>query len=82
MKDYEYEEENLDDFMVNAATILSEENNPEKNTIIESLKHHLSTIFHVQNEMENFFRTLNGVIFTSKSSKSGEVVPSTGTNQK
>ena len=68
MKDYEYEEENLDDFMVNAATILSEENNPEKNTIIESLKHHLSTIFHVQNEMENFFRTLNGVIFTSKSS--------------
>ena len=74
MKDYEYEEENLDDFMVNAATILSEENNPEKNTIIESLKHHLSTIFHVQNEMENFFRTLNGVIFTSKSSNNSQKI--------
>ena len=67
MKDYEYEEENLDDFMINAAKILSEENNPEKSTIIESLKQHLSSIFHIQNEMENFFRTLNGVIFTSKS---------------
>ena len=69
MKDYEYEEENLDDFMVNASTILSEENNSEKDTIIESLKQHLSSIFHIQNEMENFFKTLNGVIFTSKASK-------------
>ena len=69
MKDYEYEEENLDDFMVNASTILSEENNPERNSIIESLKQHLSSIFHIQNEMENFFKTLNGVIFTSKASK-------------
>ena len=69
MKDYEYEEENLDDFMINASTILSEENNPEKTTIIESLKQHLSSIFHIQNEMENFFKTLNGVIFTSKGSK-------------
>ena len=69
MKDYEYEEENLDDFMINASKILSEPNNPQKNTIIESLKQHLSSIFHIQNEMENFFKTLNGVIFTSKSSK-------------
>ena len=69
MKEYEYEEENLDDFMVNAANILSEEDNSEKNTIIESLKQHLSSIFHNQNEMENFFMTLNGVIFTSNSSK-------------
>ena len=69
MKDYEYEEENLDDFMVNASMILSEENNPEKNSIMESLKQHLSSIFHIQNEMENFFRTLNGVIFTSKATK-------------
>ena len=69
MKDYEYEEENLDDFMVNAASILSEENNPEKGTIIESLKQHLSSIFHIQNEMENFFKTLSGVIFTSKPSR-------------
>ena len=69
MKDYEYEEENLDDFMVNAASTLCEEDNPEKKTIIESLKQHLSSIFHIQNEMENFFKTLNGVIFTSKPSK-------------
>ena len=69
MKDYEYEEENLDDFMINASKILSEPNNPQKNTIIESLKQHLSSIFHIQNEMENFFKTLNRVIFTSKSSK-------------
>ena len=70
MKDYEYEEENLDDFMINAAGILSEEDNPEKNTIIESLKQHLSSIFHIQNEMDNFFKTLNGVIFTNKDNSS------------
>ena len=69
MKNVEYEEENLDDFMINASKILSEPNNPQKSTIIESLKQHLSSIFHIQNEMENFFKTLNGVIFTSKSSK-------------
>ena len=69
MKDNEYEEENLDDFMINASKILSEPNNPQKSTIIESLKQHLSSIFHIQNEMENFFKTLNRVIFTSKSSK-------------
>ena len=77
MKDYEYEEENLDDFMVNAATILSEKKNPEKETIIESLKQHLSSIFQNQAEMENFFRTLNGVIFTSKetpSKNSGQLI--------
>lgn len=54
MKDYEYEEENLDDFMENAANILSDEGNPERTTILESLKQHLSSIFHEQNEMENF----------------------------
>ena len=70
MKDYEYEEENLDDFMINAAGILSEEDNPEKSTIIESLKQHLSSIFHIQNEMDNFFKTLNGVIFTNKDNSS------------
>ncbi len=68
MADYEYEEENLDDFMINAANVLSEDNNPEKGSIIESLKQHLSSIFHIQSEMENFFRTLNGVIFTTKDS--------------
>ena len=70
MKDYEYEEENLDDFMENAANILSDEGNPERTTILESLKQHLSSIFHQQNEMENFFNTLDGVIFTSKEKRS------------
>ena len=74
MKDNEYEEDNLDDFMVSASQILSEKNNPEKTTIIESLKQHLSSIFHIQNEMENFFKTLNGVIFTSKSSKNTQKI--------
>ena len=72
MKDYEYEEENLDEFMINAASILSEDNHPEKNAIIESLKLHLSSIFNIQEEMDNFFNTLNGVIFASKSNSSKE----------
>ena len=70
MNDNEYEEENLDDFMESAANILSDENNRERNTIIESLKQHLSSIFHIQPEMENFFNTLNGVIFKTKEKKS------------
>ena len=70
MSDYEYEEENLDDFMESAAEILSDEYNPERSTILESLKQHLSSIFHVQPEMENFFNTLNGVIFLTKEKKS------------
>ena len=60
-KDYEYEEENLDDFMINAANILSEDNNSERSSIIESLKQHLSSIFHIQNEMENFFRKVKNL---------------------
>ena len=68
MQNYENEEENLDNFMVKAASILSEENNPQKRSIIESLKQYLSSIFQIQNEMVNLFRTLNGVIFSSKSS--------------
>jgi hypothetical protein len=78
MKDYEYEEENLDDFMINAAKILSDKSNPERNSIIESLKQHLSSIFHNESEMENFFRTLNGVIYTSEpkenSSNNGQMI--------
>ena len=72
MKDYEYEEENLDEFMINAASILSENNHPEKPAIIESLKLHLSSIFDIQEEMDNFFNTLKGVIFTSKSNTQKE----------
>ncbi len=66
MSEYEYEEENLDEFMINAAKVLSEENNPEESTIIESLKQHLASISHIKSEMENFFRTLNSIIFTKK----------------
>ena len=68
MSEYEYEEENLDEFMINAAKVLSEENNPEESTIIESLKQHLASISHIKSEMGNFFRTLNAVIFTKKES--------------
>ena len=69
MEEYEYEEENLDDFMVNASTIISEENNPDKETMIESLKQHLISIFDNQTEMQNFLKTLNLVIFNENSSK-------------
>jgi len=69
MADYEYEEENLDDFMISASTILSEENNPERETMIESLKQHLSSIFNNQLEMQNFYKTLNLVIFNQNTKK-------------
>ena len=69
MADYEYEEENLDDFMTSASTILSEENNPERETMIESLKQHLSSIFNNQLEMQNFYKTLNLVIFNQSTKK-------------
>ena len=69
MEDYEYEEENLDDFMISASTILSEENNPERETMIESLKQHLSSIFNNQLEMQNFYKTLNLVIFNQNTKK-------------
>ena len=64
MSDNEYEEENLDDFMISASSILCEDSNPEKETVIETLKQHLSQIFHDQNEMQNIFKILKDVIFT------------------
>ena len=68
MSDNEYEEENLDDFMINASSILCESSsNSEKNMIIDTLKQHLSQIFHEQSEMQNFFNTLDGIIFTQNS---------------
>ena len=74
MSDNEYDEENLDDFMINASSILSEDSNPEKETIIDTLKQHLSQIFHDQNEMQNFLNTLNGVIFSdSENSKTQKI---------
>ena len=68
MSDNEYEEENLDDFMINASSILCESSsNSEKNMIIDTLKQHLSQIFHEQTEMQNFFKTLDGIIFIQNS---------------
>ena len=68
MSDNEYEEENLDDFMINASSILCESSsNSEKNMIIDTLKQHLSQIFHEQSEMQNFFNTLDSIIFTQNS---------------
>ena len=66
MSDSEYDEENLDDFLIKASSVLSKENHSERETIFESLKHHLGSIFSDQSEMENFFKTLNGIIFKSK----------------
>ena len=65
----ESSEQNLDDFMIKASSVLSEENHPDKETIIESLKEHLSSIFNDKIEMENFFKTLNSIIFSSNSRK-------------
>ena len=66
MSDDSYEEENLDDFMLKAADILSQDSNKEKKNIIESLKQHLSSIFENKEEMDNFFKTLTSVIFSEQ----------------
>ena len=64
MSEDSYEEESLDDFMLKAADILSQKSNKEKKDIIESLKQHLSSIYENKPEMDNFFKTLNSVIFS------------------
>lgn len=64
MSEDSYEEENLDDFMLKAADILSQKSIKEKKDIIESLKQHLSSIYENKAEMDNFFKTLNSVIFS------------------
>ena len=64
MSEDSYEEENLDDFMLKAADILSQKSNKEKKDILESLKQHLSSIYENKPEMDNFFKTLNSVIFS------------------
>ena len=70
MSEYEYEEENLDEFMIKSSQILiSENNNDEKDIIIESLKQHLSSIFNNKAELQNFYKTLNMVIFSDNSNK-------------
>ena len=64
MSEGSYVEENLDDFMLNAAVVLSQESNKEKKDILESLKQHLSSIFENKDELDNFFKTINSVIFS------------------
>ena len=76
MSDNEYEEENLDDFMINASSILCESSsNSEKDMIIDTLRQHLSQIFHEQREMENFFKTLDGIIFIPNSDSDDSIKP-------
>ena len=65
----ESSEENLDDFMLKASEVLFQKDHKDKVTILESLKHHLASIFHDQIEMEHFFKTLNGIIFSSSNKK-------------
>jgi len=64
MSEDSYEEENLDVFMLKAADVFSQESSKEKMDLLESLKQHLSSIFENKGEMENFFKTLNSVIFS------------------
>ena len=50
------EEENLDDFMLRASKVLSQENHPKTILILASLKEHLISIFPEKPEMENFLK--------------------------
>ena len=74
MTESEYSEENLDEFMLRASKVLCEENHPDTSLIINSLKEHLSSIFPEKFEMENFFKTLNCVIFSQEESTSTNIV--------
>ena len=74
MTESEYSEENLDEFMLRASKVLCEENHPDKSLIINSLKEHLSSIFPEKFEMENFFKTLNYVIFSQEESTSTNII--------
>ena len=68
MTETDYSEENLDEFMLRASKVLSQENHPDTSLIIDSLKEHLNSIFHDKPEMENFFKTLNYIIFSQEES--------------
>ena len=82
MSDNEYEEENLDDFMINASSVLcGDSTESEKEAIIDTLKQHLSQIFHDQNEMQNIFKILDDVIFTNDDIIKDEPKPQKITNK-
>ena len=72
----DYSEENLDEFMLRASKVLIEENHPDKTLIINSLKEHLISIFKEKPEMENFFKTLNLVIFSQQDSSEEKIINS------
>ena len=78
MTESEYSEENLDDFMIKASNILWEENNSnqEKELIINSLKEHLDSIYQDKSEMENFFKTLNYIIFSQSNKEQNKIINS------
>ena len=82
MSDNEYEEENLDDFMINASSVLcGDSTQAEKEAIIDTLKQHLSQIFHDENEMQNIFKILNDVIFTNDDINNDDSKPQKITNK-
>ena len=76
MTELDYSEENLDEFMLRASKVLSEENHPDKTLIINSLKEHLISIFKEKPEMENFFKTLNLVIFSEQDTSEEKIINS------
>ena len=76
MTEQDYSEENLDEFMLRASKVLSEENHPDTSLIIDSLKEHLLSIFKEKPEMENFFKTLNSVIFSPNDSSQEKIINS------
>ena len=59
------DEEDLNDFLLKASEILSDDNNQEEEIIIKSLKEYLISIIQDKSEMENLFKTLNNLIFSS-----------------
>lgn len=69
MSEESYEEENLDVFMLKAAEIFSQPSSKEKADLLESLKQHLSSIFNNETEIQNFYKTLNMVIFSENNNK-------------
>jgi hypothetical protein len=70
MSEEEFEEQNLDEFLKNAAEILIKNEEESKNSMIESLYEHLKTVFKDKNESENFFTLLNNIIFLTNDSES------------
>ena len=65
MSDEEYEDQDLDDFLKKASNILTSEDDEIKATIIQTINNHLLTIIDNKEQCENFFSTINSIIFPS-----------------